>query len=160
MARTPGQPSGKVVMEVREIGDREYTLTPPLAQLRAGGWVATRVPRKLNELQFPLYAFSPGDKAVMVGHAKISGVATTKYEVKLPGGSFHSIHVAPYSLYLWLDRRGRIRRASQTEVETRVEGHKGPLVFTDSVEFADFGVPVRVQAPRHYTLSPHRPGTT
>ena len=150
---------GKVSEEVREIGDMEYSYIP-VAPLNIVGWTAHNVSRKLNELQFPLYAVSPHDKAVAVGHATIFGATTTEYEVKAPGRSFHRQHVAPYSIYLWVDSGGRIRRAEQTEVETGIPGHKGPVTFTSSVEFTDFGLPVKVQAPAHYTLVQGRTGST
>ena len=148
---------GKVSEEVREIGDMQYSYIP-VAPLNTVGWTAHKVSRKLNELQFPLYAFSPHDKAVTVGHTTIFGAKTTEYEVEAPGVTFHRQHVAPYSIYLWLDSRGRIRRAKQTEVETGIPGHKKPVTITNLVQFTDFGLPVKVQAPEHYTLVQGRTG--
>jgi hypothetical protein len=152
--------AGKVTLKIREIGDREYFFLVD-APLGASGWVAQRTPRRLNGLQFPLFAFSSHGEAVTIGRAPVSGVTTTEYEVQMPGGSnLGSVHAAPYALYLWIDGKGRIRRARQTEVETGVGGHKAPLTFTSSVEFTDFGVPVRIQAPRDYVVPHGAEGTT
>jgi hypothetical protein len=142
-------PSGKgmVSMEVREIGDMEYSFVP-FAPLDAAGWVARRVPRTLDELQFPLYALSARDKVSVEGHAKLQGVATTAYVIHMPGGTSDGVHVAPYPLLLYLDAKGRIRQAGQVASETGIKGHSGPLNFYSSVEFTDFGAPVHVQVPK------------
>lgn len=142
-------PSGKgmVSMEVREIGDMEYSFVP-FAPLDAAGWVARRVPRTLDELQFPLYALSARDKVSVEGHAKLQGVATTTYVIHMPGGTSDGVHVAPYPLLVYLDAKGRIRQAGQVASETGIKGHSGPLNFYSSVEFTDFGAPVHVQVPK------------
>jgi hypothetical protein len=150
---------GKVSMEVRQIGDVEYSFVP-LSPLNAAGWSAQRLPRELNALQFPLYAFSPADKAVAVGRGTFSGVRTTEFEIKMPGGTHYGVHVAPYSVNLWIDSRGRIREALQVETETGVPGHKGTIMSTSSVDFTDFGLPVHVQVPDHYTSSLRSQETT
>lgn len=144
---------GKVTMEVREVGNMGYSLVPALST-PARGWVAQRLSRKLNALQFPLYAISSGGRASVVGHAEFRGTATTQYVVRMAGGSRYGARVAPYSLNLWVDGHGRIRRALQVETETGVKGHKGPVMFTSSVSFSDFGARVDVQAPRHYVFAP------
>ncbi len=144
----PGVGKG-TVEKVREIGTTEYAYVP-VGPLAAVGWTAHAVPRELNELQFPLYAFSARDKAVVTGRPTLEGTATTEYRVALPGSSQGGLHVAPHPLYLWLDALGRIRQARETEVETGVPGQRGAVSFTLSVDFTDFGLPVHITAPKKY----------
>lgn len=83
----------------------------------------------------------------------------TTYVIDMPGRTSEGVHVAPYQLLLYLDATGRIRRAGQEESETGVKGHNGPLNSYASIEFTDFGVPVHVQVPKHYTRSRNPAGT-
>lgn len=67
-------PSGKgrLSMELREIGGTEYSFVP-FPPLDAAGWAAQRVPRRLSELQFPLYAFSARHGVSVEGRATLQG---------------------------------------------------------------------------------------
>ncbi len=144
----PGR--GRVYMKVVEVGYMAFSrLYVPL--LDKEGWTAQRVPRRLNDLQFPLQLHL-GSQVRAEGRTTILGTATTQYAVRMPGGTAYGVRVLPYSLHLWLDGSGRIRKASQTVVETGLPGSAEPKRFSSSIVFSDFGAPVHIRVPEHYRL--------
>lgn len=132
---------GRRVMQVIDLGDQEFSLAgvPLLKQM---GWQERAISRPLLALQFPLDVLASDAQAVRVGPAHVAGVATTEYKVHVPATELGRLRAAPHWIYVWVDGRGRLRRAVQTVVETSVSGHAGALKVTNSVTFDDFGVPV------------------
>lgn len=143
-----GTPSAKTrAAEVRQIGLVKYEhVTKGI--LDSVGWSKTRAARQLIDLQFPLDAVPAGARAVVVGHGRADGAVTTEYRLSEGASKLDSTRVPPHDLYLWLDSRGRIRRAQQAEVETGFPGHPGRLRFWMSMTFSDFGAPVAVRVPK------------
>jgi hypothetical protein len=83
----------------------------------------------------------------VVGRAALSGVRTTEYRVSIPGSALPGMYVEPYLIYVWLDKKGRIRNMLAREVETGIKGRAAPLSISVSTTLSDFGAPVHVQAP-------------
>ena len=114
----------EITMDVREVGAVEYTFVP-VPPLNSSGWTAQRVPRKLNELQFPLYAISKNEKVSAQGLERGPGWTGTSYLVHVPGGTIDGARVVPYVIDLALDNRGRIRSAGELVPELAAKGHQG-----------------------------------
>jgi hypothetical protein len=149
----------EITMDVREVGAVEYTFVP-VPPLNSSGWTAQRVPRKLNELQFPLYAISKNEKVSAQGLERGPGWTGTSYLVHVPGGNIDGARVVPYVIDLALDNRGRIRSAGELVPEVAAKGHQGKGTLSTTIDFSDFGLPVHVQAPRNFTWSQGNASTT
>jgi len=161
LVRYDGLPSSVTAQyEVRQLGHTLYHrfILVPTKLASPGGvvgylglsrWDVQHTDQPVTASIVPLGWFSGADRVTVIGRATVSGTGTMEYRVRVPGSTFSRAHLEPFYLYLWLDHEGRIRRASCSEVETGLNGRRGPLQLTISTTLSDFGAPGHVQAPPH-----------
>ena len=77
------------------------------------------------------------------GRASLSGVGTTEYLVAMPAQDLSGTKLEPFTVDVWLDHEGRVRRSSSNEMET-IKGRIGKLRFSTVTTLSDFGAPVHV----------------
>jgi hypothetical protein len=102
------------------------------------------------------------ESPVVVGHGTLAGTAATHYRVATTLGAFLATaqHVRASTqaretsvagtLDVWLDRRGRPLRVSAS---FSTADRTGPVTMTIVTTFVDYGVPVRIMAPRGAPVS-------
>jgi hypothetical protein len=119
-----------------------------LAYLDLSRWDVQRTDQPVAAQALPLGAFSGAGSVNVVGSATVSGVSTTEYRVAMPGRTLSGTKLEPFTVDIWLDHQGRVRRTWSSEVETS-KWRSGTLRFTIMTTLSDFGAPVHVQTPPH-----------
>lgn len=159
MVTYSGAPSSSTAVEdVRQVGSDVYDkfLLPPrengaerggvLGYLGLSRWHVRHTSQPVGAQVLLLGALSGARKVSFVGRANLSGVGTTEYQVAMPAEDLSGTKLEPFTVDVWLDHRGRVRRSSFTEVET-IRGRSGKIRFSTLTTLSDFGAPVHVAVP-------------
>ena len=167
----PGAPQSFIVVN----GNAYSRLGPPFDEMLPGKqWLVRPLPtrsepdRGLGALAGPFGGIDPGSivsglapyvtRTTKLGRDRVRDVAVTQYEVVVdvkrtqgnrgsPSPSASGQLGATHPVHIWVDDDGRVRRISVPLVIPANPTNQQEAVFTYTVEYWDFGLPVTVVPP-------------